>query len=33
MRMGTENAIRIKAKLREIRGEIANRSAPSAKNK
>jgi len=33
MRIGTENAIRVKAKLREIRTEIANRSAPSAKNK
>jgi hypothetical protein len=33
MRIGTENAIRVKAKLREIRAEIANRSAPSATNK
>lgn len=33
MRMGAKNALRIKAKLREIRGEIANRSAPSAKSK
>jgi hypothetical protein len=32
MRMGAENAARIKAKLREIRGEIAGRSAATAKS-
>jgi hypothetical protein len=32
MRIGAENAVRIKAKLREIRGEIADRSTPSARS-
>ncbi|MDH5536837.1 MAG: DUF3014 domain-containing protein [Betaproteobacteria bacterium] len=33
MRMGAANAVRIKAKLREIRGEIADRSASLSKSK
>jgi len=33
MRIGAENARRIKAKLREIRREIVNASASSAKSK
>ena len=32
MRIGAENARRIKAKLREIRGEIASRPAPNPKS-
>jgi hypothetical protein len=32
MRIGAENAVRIKAKLREIRGQIADRSTPSARS-